>query len=241
MINFNGTTLTEVHYNGVDLDSVWFCDSTAGTCTEVFSKPRVYIKLNSASCTNSYCYISDETCQLFEGTFRDVYGSPVGCYSYSSDGAQYTYDYALCIFNTDDIKVGYANIDYCSNVSFTFTPSVTDYTRCICMFGCGRTLDVVHWPSYVDSHIARGFGENISLPAKTTTTNCTIYPTALDVEDECQTSVGGSILSPLGTVCIWLTDMSVSYDSVNITACGVTCNVSMTDLRNGVTLYFSNN
>lgn len=241
MINFNGTTLTEVIYNGVNLDSVWFCDRTAGTCTEVFSKPRVYIKLNSVSCSNSYCYISDNTCQTFEGTFRDVCGAPVGMYCYDQLPAEMTFDRCFCFFDTNGIRVGSANIDYCSNIPFTFSPSVTDYTRCICMFGCGRTSDVGCWPGYIDDPISQAYGTSVSLPAKTTTTNCTIYPTAIDLEDECQIGAGGFLSSPTGTVCIWITDMNVVYNSVNITACGITCSVSMTDLRNGVTLYFSNN
>ena len=120
MINFNGTTLTEVHYNGVDLDSVWFCDSTAGTCTEVFSKPKVYIKLNSANCNMHYCYISDELCQIFEGTFRDVNGAPVACYYYCSDTSDSTFNADYCTYDTNGIKVGCANIDYYSNVTFSF-------------------------------------------------------------------------------------------------------------------------
>jgi hypothetical protein len=41
-ITYNGTRLTSVGYNGVDLDSVWVCDIATASCTLVFSKDRCF-------------------------------------------------------------------------------------------------------------------------------------------------------------------------------------------------------
>jgi len=41
-ITYNGTRLTSVGYNGVDLDNVWVCDIATASCTLVFTKDRCF-------------------------------------------------------------------------------------------------------------------------------------------------------------------------------------------------------
>lgn len=41
-IIYNGTKLTSVVYNGVDLDNVWVCDIATASCTLVFTKDRCF-------------------------------------------------------------------------------------------------------------------------------------------------------------------------------------------------------
>lgn len=41
-INYNGTTLANVVYNGTDLDEVWVCCTSCATCTKVFERQKNY-------------------------------------------------------------------------------------------------------------------------------------------------------------------------------------------------------
>lgn len=41
-ITYNGTRLTSVGYNGVDLDNVWVCNIATASCTLVFTKDRCF-------------------------------------------------------------------------------------------------------------------------------------------------------------------------------------------------------
>ena len=231
MINFNGTTLTEVIYNGTNLDSVWFCDRTAGTCTEVFSKPRVYIKtlINTPSCQWNYSTGPERV----DTSFSDRCGTPFATFGWTPAPFQ-----APVVFNLIDancVIFGNYSFNYCSNTEFTITPAITGgstsvsvggYTAASTFPSASSSTTVCPISSTFPVQSVESVGNANVAYFNTHATNCFIT--------YCNYNFGDSFYACTSTVC-------ACYDSVNITACGVTCTVSLDDLANGVTLYFSNN
>lgn len=234
MINFNGTTLTEVHYNGVDLDSVWFCDTQAGTCTEVFSKPKVYIKTNINTPSRQW-----STSGSFEGadaTFQDVCGTPFASYGWGISSSISEILAVVNFMSASCVRFGTYSFNYNSNTEFSIEPNIISSSSSTSMSISGYNS-------------AASFNS-----ASTSITVCPINRTFQACPDGTNASTDvayfntnatsnglNNYTNDFGTVYINTSTVCACYDSVNITACGVTCTVSLDDLANGVTLYFSNN
>ncbi len=233
MINFNGTTLTEVHYNGVDLDSVWFCDTNAGTCTEVFSKPRVYIKTNINTPSRQWSYSGGNPRE--ESSFSDKCGTPFATFGWAV-GPQLELWVSTCFLNANCVIFGNYSFNYCSNTEFTVSPNIISSSSSTSISLSGYTAASSFKSAYSSISVCpiiSAFPANPNESAANAdvahfNTNVT------DVYDQYSYHFGDTVYINTSTVC-------ACYDSVNITACGVTCTVSLDDLANGVTLYFSNN
>ena len=234
MINFNGTTLTEVIYNGTNLDSVWFCDTNAGTCTEVFSKPRVYIKTNINTPSRQW-----STSGSFEGadaTFQDVCGTPFANYGWEVSPMPSEILAVVNFMNASCVRFGTYSFNYNSNTEFSIEPNIIS----------GSSSTSMSISGYNSAASFNSASTSITVcPINRTFQAC---PSGVNASTDVAyfntnaTSNGlNSYTNDYGTVYINTSTVCACYDSVNITACGVTCTVSLDDLANGVTLYFSNN
>ena len=234
MINFNGTTLTEVIYNGTNLDSVWFCDTNAGTCTEVFSKPRVYIKTNIN--TPSRQWSTSGSFEGAEAAFQDVCGTPFACYGWGVASMPSEILAVVNFMNASCVRFGTYSFNYNSNTEFSIEPNIIS----------GSSSTSMSISGYNSAASFNSASTSITVcPINRTFQAC---PSGVNASTDVAyfntnaTSNGlNSYTNDYGTVYINTSTVCACYDSVNITACGVTCTVSLDDLANGVTLYFSNN
>jgi len=235
MINFNGTTLTEVHYNGVDLDSVWFCDTNAGTCTEVFSKPRVYIKTNINKPSRQWS-ASGNLFDTTDATFQDVCGTPFACYFWGA-APDLFYQYNVVNFiNASCVRFGTYSFSYNSNTEFSIEPNIISSSSSTSMSISGYNSITSMSSASISITVCPINCTFQACPDGTNgSTDVAYFNTQATSNFLCQYD------SDRNTTYVNTSTVCACYDSVNITACGVTCTVSLDDLANGVTLYFSNN
>jgi len=235
MINFNGTTLTEVHYNGVDLDSVWFCDSTAGTCTEVFSKPKVYIKTNINTPSRQWS-TSGSVVDSADAYFQDVCGTPFAGYGWGIAPSVSEMFAVVDFVNASCVRFGTYSFNYNSNTEFSIEPNIISSSSSTSMSISGYNSAASFNSVSTSITVCPITCTLQACPSGTNTSTDVAYfnTNAISSGINCYTNDFGTVYINTSTVC-------ACYDSVNITACGVTCTVSLDDLANGVTLYFSNN